>query len=139
ADPGGHGQVAVVQGTDTVEGTTGMDGQSARNGQVTLDAMDAAIDAAVNVDPSPEFVARVRTRLAEQRAPRRWTLRHAIVCSAAAAGLSILAFVARPTGRPPTPPVGQPTVSSTAPSAAAPSLERTGAKDGAAGGPPTMR
>jgi hypothetical protein len=35
-------------------------------------SLNRELDAAVNVDPSPEFLARVRTRIAAEPAPSRW-------------------------------------------------------------------
>jgi hypothetical protein len=116
-----------------------MDGQRTRDRQVTLDAMDAAIQAAVNADPSPEFVARVRTRIAEQPAPRRWTLHQVVVFSSAVAVLAVLAFIARTTGRLPAPLVTQRTVPLIATSAPGRSVDGLPGNDGAAVVRPAMR
>jgi hypothetical protein len=37
-----------------------------------MDALDRALSAALDVDPSPEFVARVRERIAHEPPPSRW-------------------------------------------------------------------
>jgi hypothetical protein len=51
---------------------------------LTDEALDREIDLAVRVDPSPEFVARVRTRVADEQAPSRWRLGWCIAAAAAA-------------------------------------------------------
>jgi hypothetical protein len=109
-----------------------MDRQRARDRQVTFDAIDAAIEAAVNIDPSPEFAARVRTRIAEQPAPRRWTLHQVLIFSSAFAVLTVLAFIARTTGRLPAPLVTEQTVPLIATSAPGRSADGLPADDGAA-------
>jgi hypothetical protein len=54
------------------------------------------LQAALSVDPSPEFVARVRTRIANEPAPRRWTAWWIIPAAAiAVAALAIGVFVSR--------------------------------------------
>ncbi len=55
------------------------------------DALDRALDAAFTVDPSPEFLARVRTRIAAAAAPRRTAWLAPWMPWAAAAGLVLLA------------------------------------------------
>jgi len=74
--------------------------------QIEPDALDQAIQAALNVDPSPEFLARVRARIADERPARSW--RFTIVpVFAAAATLAILALVVMNTSRrPAAPPAG---------------------------------
>jgi len=52
---------------------------------LTDEVLDREIDLAVRVDPSPEFVARVRTRVADEQAPSRWRLGWYIAAAAAAA------------------------------------------------------
>jgi hypothetical protein len=70
-----------------------------------LAAFDADLERLLDVEPSPEFVARVRTRIAAERAGRDWRMTRLAVSLAAAAAL-ILALVLRSgpamqEGRPP--------------------------------------
>jgi len=81
------------------------------HGPIEPDALDRAIQAALNVDPSPEFLARVRARVAEERPARPWTVTF-IPVAAAAATLAVLAFFAVNTSRRPLP---EPTRPTTAP------------------------
>ena len=115
-----------------------MDGQRARDRQVTLDAMDAAIQAAVNACVTG-VAARVRARIAQQPAPRRWTLHQVVIFSCAVAVVAVLAFIARTTGRLPAPLVTERTVPLVATSAPERSVDRVPAKDGAAVGRPATR
>jgi len=78
--------------------------------EVGPDALDRAIQTALNIEPSPEFLARVRARIAEERPPRRWTA--AIVPVAVAAVLAILVLFAVNTSRRP---VSEPARPATAP------------------------
>src|SRR5260370_303237 len=55
---GRHGEVAPVSRAATVEGAAAM--------------IDQEIRDALNVDPSPEFLARVRTRVANEPEPSTW-------------------------------------------------------------------
>jgi hypothetical protein len=87
-----------------------MDGQSARNGQVTLDAVDAAIDAAVNIDPSQAFVARVRARIAVEPEPSRWTFGASTVLATAFAVPLLIVLVTNILERGPAPLVSRRTV-----------------------------
>lgn len=60
-------------------------------------AIDREIEAALSVDPSPEFVARVRARVANDPAPVGWRLPWLItVAGAAAAAVVILVVVSHP-------------------------------------------
>jgi hypothetical protein len=54
---------------------------------------DAELRAALNVEPSAEFVARVRTRIASEPAPSRWRLAWVMVPVATAAVLILGALV----------------------------------------------
>jgi hypothetical protein len=76
-----------------------MDGT--RPGPLSDAAFDRELDAAVNVDPSPEFVARVRTRIANETAPAPWRVRWTVLAwGAAAAVLAVAAMVTLgPTGK----------------------------------------
>lgn len=51
----------------------GMRGMASREG-APCESLDAELRAALDVDPSPEFLARVRTRIAAEPAPGRWRL-----------------------------------------------------------------
>jgi hypothetical protein len=95
------------------------------NAGVEPDALDQAIQAALNVDPSPEFLARVRARIAEERPARPWMA--TLIPVVAAATLAILVLFAvntsrRPVAEParPTTPQGDATISRSAESTAMP-------------------
>jgi len=63
-----------------------------------MDALDRELAAALDVDPSPEFVARVRARIAAEPAPASWRLPRLMLAAgtcAVAIGLSAL-VVPRP-------------------------------------------
>jgi hypothetical protein len=55
--------------------------------------IDDEIRDALNVQPSPEFLARVRTRLANEPAPSRWRWSWALGASAAMAVTLVIVFV----------------------------------------------
>jgi len=76
--------------------------------EVEPDGLDRAIQAALNVDPSPEFLARVRAQIADERPARPWTIT-VIPIVAAAATLAILASFAVNTSRRPVPEPARPT------------------------------
>jgi hypothetical protein len=68
-------------------------------------ALERDIERALAVDPSPEFLARVRTRIAEKPSPasRRFGWRFAVVATAAVAAAVVLAiFNGSPVRKPPT-------------------------------------
>jgi hypothetical protein len=57
-------------------------------------ALDRMLDQALNVEPSAEFLARVRTRIAaEPRPAASWSLRWVLVTSAAAAAVAVVAGI----------------------------------------------
>jgi hypothetical protein len=63
-------------------------------GALTEDAALAReIEAALKVDPSPEFVARVRTRIAAEPAPSVWSFWRMVSVAAAAAVVIVLAVL----------------------------------------------
>src|SRR5262249_22457580 len=70
--PGRNGEVTPLPGTAAAEGALAMN-------------VDREIAAALNVDPSPEFVARVRMRVASEPQPRRWVASGLLAALAAAA------------------------------------------------------
>jgi len=70
------------------------------HGEIAPDALDLAIQAALDVDPSPEFLARVRARIADEPPARRWTIT-LIPVAAAAATFAILALLVVNTSRHP--------------------------------------
>jgi hypothetical protein len=58
-----------------------------------MDALDRELAAALAVDPSPEFVARVRARIASEPAPSSWRMPRLVLAAgtlAVAVGLSVL-------------------------------------------------
>jgi hypothetical protein len=74
-----------------------------RSGQAMTDtAIDREIQAALSVEPSPEFLARVRTRIATEPASAASWLSWKLVATGAVAALVVMAFVvSRPEGKPP--------------------------------------
>lgn len=72
----------------------GMRGMAPREG-VSCESLDAELRAALDVDPSPEFLARVRTRIAAEPASSRWRLAWLMV-PAVATSLAALALALFP-------------------------------------------
>jgi hypothetical protein len=60
--------------------------------------IDRELQAALDVDPSPEFVARVRMRIASEPAPRRWGFGWMAVAVGAAAAIVVAVVVTRSIG-----------------------------------------
>ena len=58
--------------------------------------IDQELRAALSVEPSPEFVARVRTRIANQPQPRGWRIWWLAAPAAAAVVMLAALFVSRP-------------------------------------------
>ena len=54
-----------------------------------MDTLDRELAAALSVDPSPEFVARVRARVADEPAPSSWRIPRMVT-----AGVALAAVVA---------------------------------------------
>jgi hypothetical protein len=73
-----------------------------RQGSTPTDAtLEREIEGLLAVDPSPEFLARVRTRLAEEPAPSRWHFRWLLLLvPAAAAILAMIVLLPAQMGRP---------------------------------------
>jgi hypothetical protein len=63
---------------------------------MTESVVDREMQTMLAVDPSPEFVARVRARIAEESHSSRWWTSWTFAAVAAAAAVAIAAFVARP-------------------------------------------
>jgi hypothetical protein len=63
-----------------------------RRGALSDDELDREFDAALNVDPSPEFVARVRMRVASEPHATGWRLRSRLGMGAAAAASCAVAL-----------------------------------------------
>jgi hypothetical protein len=93
-----------------------MDNDRART-TVDPEALEQSLRAALRVEPSPEFLARVRTRIAKEPAPTGWTLRSIAALAAAAAVILAMAIVASRSSRPQAPTVA---VTSVRPVTAAP-------------------
>jgi hypothetical protein len=70
---------------------------------VDSEAVDEALRAALRAEPSPEFRARVRTRIAEEPPPSRWTIWSAAAVIGAAAVILMVAIVAGRSTRPQAP------------------------------------
>jgi hypothetical protein len=70
------------------------------NDQSNDPSIGRALREALDVSPSPDFVARVRTRIANEPAPRgvwsRWTLWMPVTVGAVAAAIALAVLVARP-------------------------------------------
>jgi hypothetical protein len=62
--------------------------------------IDDDIKDALNVDPSPEFVARVRARVANEPEPSAWRWSWTVAATAALAAAIIVAIVLRPAPQP---------------------------------------
>jgi hypothetical protein len=77
---------------------------------VDSEAVAKSLRAALRVEPSPEFLARVRRRIAEEPAPSGWTLRWIAGLAAAAALILVTTIVASRMTRP-----QPPTVAATSP------------------------
>ncbi len=60
--------------------------------------IDRELQAALDVDPSPEFVARVRMRIASEPPPRRWGFAWMVVAAGAAAAVVVAVVVTRAVG-----------------------------------------
>jgi len=74
---------------------------------VTDAALDREIQTALAVDPSPEFLARVRTRIANERAPSgSWLSWKLAAAAAIAAVIAIAVFLSRPHEKVPSSPAG---------------------------------
>lgn len=88
-----------------------MDSEPTR-ADVDFEAVERSLRAALRVEPSPEFLARVRTRMAEGPAPSGWTLSSIAALAGAVAVILMAAIVASRATRPPAMPVatiaGQP-------------------------------
>jgi hypothetical protein len=73
-----------------------------RHANAPADAtLEREIESLLAVDPSPEFLARVRTRLAEEPAPSRWQFRWSFLLlpAAAAAILAMIVLLSTQMGR----------------------------------------
>jgi hypothetical protein len=91
--------------------------------------IDEEIRAALDVDPSPEFVARVRTRIAAEGAPSAWRWSWGLaIATALAASATLMVIVSRPH----TPPSTSVAGTSAAGSENRPASEGSTAKPGAA-------
>jgi hypothetical protein len=60
--------------------------------------IDQELQQALDVDPSPEFLARVRTRIASEPVPRQWGLSWMFAAAAAATVIVVAVVVMRSTG-----------------------------------------
>jgi hypothetical protein len=58
-----------------------------------MDALDRELDHALAVDPSPEFVARVRARVANEPAPSSWRMPRMLMAGVALAAVTLVAVV----------------------------------------------
>jgi hypothetical protein len=88
--------------------------------------IDEDIRAALDVDPSPEFVAQVRTRIATEEAPSAWRWSWGVaIASALVASAVLVVFVSRQQTRPSTSVAGTAVAASdNRPASDAPTLER---------------
>jgi hypothetical protein len=90
-----------------------------------MDALDRALLAALDVDPSPEFVARVRERIAHEPPPSRWGMpglpRVPRLLMAAGAALAVVVVAVQVNSR--REPLSAPAVTGVAVQALAPAVE----------------
>src|SRR4029450_2799443 len=87
--PRRHRQVAVVRGARAFEGATPM--VEERRSALTESELDAGLAEALAAEPSPDFAARVRARIADQKVPT--TGPFAYLAAAAALGAAGIGFV----------------------------------------------
>lgn len=64
-----------------------------------MDALDRELAQALAVDPSPEFVARLRARIAAEPAPSTWRMPRVLMAAGAAAVLILAVLVVTPRPR----------------------------------------
>ena len=69
---GRHGEVSALSGPQAVEGTVVMDGHRHADPLTDESSLDREIESMMAVEPSPQFVARVRARVAQEPEPGRW-------------------------------------------------------------------
>ena len=74
-----------------------------------MDPLDRELAAALSVDPSPEFVARVRARIATEPAPSSWRIPHMVVAAIALAVIVVAISMSRVDQTPDAPAVLVPT------------------------------
>jgi hypothetical protein len=67
-----------------------------RDGALTGSALDREIRAALDVDPSPEFLARVRTGIASEPRRAAWRWSWVVAAGAMAALIAVVILVSRP-------------------------------------------
>ena len=70
-----------------------MDAEDRPRGPMTGEVVDRELKALLAVDPSPEFVARVRIRIADEHEPRAWWLSWKLAGVVAVAAVVVLAVV----------------------------------------------
>src|SRR5207253_10446473 len=80
-------QVAPVSGSTKAEGA------------IAMDALDRELARALAVDPSPEFLARVRARVADEPAPSPWRMPRLLLAAGAVAVLILAVAVVTPRSR----------------------------------------
>jgi Putative zinc-finger len=112
-----------------------------RRVQMLLEAINDGVSASVAAEPSPQLIANVPQRIAEQqyRAPAWWRQRAWLTAASACATLAILLFAARTThklNQPLRGPVPNPIASSSAPSNPSGSPTRRPAVESATSVPP---
>jgi hypothetical protein len=91
-----------------------------------MDPLERDVEDAINVEPSPEFVARVRARVATEGTPSRWRMSPLMASAALAATIAIVVWVTRverAPGEPATAGQVQVTASPSVPSVPAVALE----------------
>jgi hypothetical protein len=79
-----------------------MDGR--RHEELSDELLEREIEAVLDVEPSPEFLARVRTRVARERVDESWAWRSGLRWAGAALAIAALAVVAVWSLRDPVPP-----------------------------------
>ena len=94
---GRHGEVSALSGPQAVEGTVVMDGHRHADPLTDESSLDREIESMMAVEPSPQFVARVRARVAQEPEPGRWRASW-LFAPAGAVAIVIVAVIAWPSG-----------------------------------------
>jgi hypothetical protein len=85
-----------------MDGHREIDGRSRRTGPTSDASLDREIESVLAVEPSPEFVARVRARVAEEPEPGQWRVSW-MFAAAGAVAVAIVAVLAWPSREPASP------------------------------------
>src|SRR5262249_55968165 len=89
---GGNREIPLVSRKTTFEGAAAMKPEKPFDPELDA-ALDRDIAKLLSVEPSPEFLARVRTRIAKEPEPSTWNPRWLLVAASAAASVAAAAVV----------------------------------------------